>query len=123
MGFLSILLLVFSINLIYFTNIVFIDMPWKELTTLPFINSILLVLCIGIICFFYIKNLTGNRTYKKIKEAILGTLFGVNTLSCVLWLSLSYSHIPSDSFILLISVIFVSAALTVQVTRRSQKNK
>ncbi|WP_273123064.1 hypothetical protein ACNRWW_18075 [Metabacillus sp. HB246100] len=71
-GFLSILLLVFIINLIYFTNIVFIDMTWEEPTTLPFINSILLVLCIGIICFFYIKNLAGNRTYKKLKKLFGG---------------------------------------------------
>lgn len=119
---LYVLIFVFVFNMTYFVNMIFIDMPWEEPIRLPFIKSLLYVLGIGIICFFYIKYLIGSRTYKKIKEVIWGTLFGVNTLSGILWFYLSYSFSISNVHRnLLITVILVSAILTVQVIKKYRK--
>ncbi|MFS0824595.1 hypothetical protein [Bacillus sp. 1P02SD] len=114
-----VLIFVFIFNMTYLANMVFIDMPWDEPNTLPFLKSLLIILGIGIICFLYIKYLTGRSTYKKIKEVIWGILFGANTLSCILWLGLSFSfELPNVDRILLLIVIFVSAFLTVQVIKK-----
>lgn len=110
------LLCVVVFNMIYFTNIILVDMPWEERITLAFIKLLVIILGLGIGCFLYIKYLTGNSTYRMIKEVIWGMLFGANTLSCILWLRLSYPFdLSNNDRILLILAIIVCAILTVQV--------
>lgn len=84
--------------------------------TASFVNSLLRVLGIGLICFLYIKFLAGNRAYKRFKEVVWGVLFAINTVSCVICGSIVYgfNFIHADGMLLLITA-FVSALLTIQI--------
>lgn len=84
--FLYVLLCIVVFNLVNLTNVIAVDMAWEEPInfTASFINAMIVVLGIGLICFFYIKFLAGSRAYKRFKEVVWGVLFGINTVSCVI---------------------------------------
>lgn len=117
--FLYVFLFISIFNMAYYANILLIDMPWEEPINLPFLESLLFILGIGVVCFLYIKYLIGNTLYKKIKEVIWGFLFGANLLSCVLWLCLSFPFGLSNTEQILVTItIVVSASLTFQVIKK-----
>ncbi len=113
-----VLLCVFVFHLTNFSNIIFIDMPWEEPITLTssFIKSLLIIVGIGLVCFFYIRHLTGSRTYKRFKAIIWGLFFGLNSLSCVICLSIIYGFsLNNVEGILILIVTLISIALTMQI--------
>ncbi|AHN24018.1 hypothetical protein [Lysinibacillus varians] len=116
--FLYVLLCIVVFNLVNLTNVIAVDMAWEEPInfTASFINSMIVVLGIGLICFFYIKFLAGSRAYKRFKEVVWGVLFGINTVSCVICGSIVYgfNFIHADGIILL-TTAFISALLTMQI--------
>ncbi|ATP40774.1 hypothetical protein CSE16_12335 [Solibacillus sp. R5-41] len=116
--FFYVLLCVFVFNMLNFSNIIYTDMSWEEPITLTssFIKSSLIIVGMGLVCFFYIRYLTGNRAYKIFKEVIWGILFGLNSLSCVICLSIIYGFdLKNDEGILLLIVTLISIALTMQI--------
>lgn len=119
--FFYVLLFIFTFNLIYFANIIYIDMPWEEPITLTssFINSLLVVLGVGLVCFFYIRYLPGNRAYKKFKAVIWGFLFGLNSLSCVILMIVVYRLDLYVDGVLLLIVALVSIVLTIQISMKN----
>ncbi|MBP3951639.1 hypothetical protein [Bacillus suaedae] len=117
--FLYVFLFVTVFNMAYYANTLLIDLPWEEPIVLPIVNSSLAVVGTGIVCFLYIKFLTGNRLYKKCKEVIWGLLFGANLVSCILWVVLSYPvGLSNSERTLLLIAIVVSSVLTIQVIRK-----
>ena len=116
--FFYVFLCIVAFNMVNFTNVIAVDMAWEEPTNLTtsFVNSLLRVLGIGLICFLYIKFLAGNRAYKRFKEVVWGVLFAINTVSCVICGSIVYgfNFIHADGMLLLITA-FVSALLTIQI--------
>lgn len=116
--FFYVLLCVFVYNMINLSSIIYTDMTWEEPITLTssFIKSALIIVGIGLVCFFYIRYLTGNSAYKRFKEVIWGILFGLNSLSCVISLSIIYRFdLINDEALLLLIVTLVSIALTMQI--------
>ncbi|MFJ8459025.1 hypothetical protein ACIQ57_07825 [Lysinibacillus xylanilyticus] len=116
--FFYVLLCVFVFNMIIFSNIIYTDMSWEEPITLTssFIKSSLIIVGMGLVCSFYIRYLTGNKAYKRFKEVICGILFGLNSLSCVICLSVVYGFdLSNDDGILLLIVTLVSISLTMQI--------
>lgn len=116
--FFYVFLCIVAFNIVNFANIIAVDMAWEEPITFTasFVTSLIVVLGIGLICFCYIKFLTGNRAYKRFKEVVWGILFGLNTVSCVICGSIIYgfNFIHADGILLLITA-FVSAFLTIQI--------
>lgn len=121
--FFYVFLSIVAFNLVNFTNIIAVDMAWEEpiAFTASFVSSLMIVLGIGLICFYYIKFLTGNRAYKRFKEVVWGILFGLNTLSCVICGSIVYDFniLHADGILLLITA-FVSAFLTIQIIMKHE---
>ncbi len=118
--FFYVFLMVSLFNLMYLSNMLFVDMPWEEQTTLStsMSKSILMVVGVGIICFCYIHFLNGYSVYKTIRELIWGILFGLNILSCTLWFGISYSFEMSDGErLILLVAILVSCGLTLKVMK------
>ncbi|WP_108669244.1 hypothetical protein [Peribacillus acanthi] len=116
--FFYVLIFVFLFNMVYFANIVLIDMPWEEPITFasPLIKSLMIICGAGILGFLYIKYLTGNRVYRKIKEVIWGILLGSNALSCMLWLIVGYPFdFSNDQRIELLFATLISLLLTIQI--------
>ncbi len=108
--------------MIYYANIILIDMPWEEPIVLPFMKSLIFVLVVGIVSFIYIKYLIGSALYIKIKGVIWGLLFSSNLLSCLLWFSLSFGfNLSYHERILLIIAMLVSAILTIQIVFKYRK--
>ncbi|MFE8701542.1 hypothetical protein ACFYKX_13135 [Cytobacillus sp. FJAT-54145] len=117
--FMYVLLFVTVFNMTFYANMVLIDMPWEEPIKLPFINALLFVFTVGLVCFLYIKYLVGNRLYIKIKSVVWGFLFGLNLLSCLLWFSISGSFaLSNQERFLLIVAMLVSAVLTIQIAMK-----
>jgi hypothetical protein len=51
---------------------------------------IISILLAAVFFYFYLRNLTGNTLYRKVKEVVWGIFFGSTALFCALWLLLSY---------------------------------
>lgn len=121
-----VLILVSIFNLTYFSNIIFIDMPWEEPMTVTssLIKTLLIVSGISIACFLYVKFLTGHRVYKKIKATIWGFLFASNALLSMLWFCVSFGLDWSiHTQIILLASIVASVFLTTQVYTKYLYNK
>lgn len=124
--FFYVLLCVFILNMINFSNIIYTDMPWEEPITLTssYIKSSLIIVGMGLVCSFYIRYLTGNRAYKRFKEVIWGILFGLNSLSRVICLSVVYGFdLSNDDGIFLLIVTLVSIFLTLQIILKSNNER
>jgi hypothetical protein len=76
-------------NLTYFVNMIIIDMPWEERTSLPFVKTVIFMTVAGMVCSLYIKYVKGSRIYQNVKDILWGILFGVNSLLCILLLGIS----------------------------------
>lgn len=106
------------LNLGNFTNIVAVDMPFEEPITLTssFVSSLSLVIAVALICFFYIKYLIGSKAYQEFKRVVWGILFGLNTISCVIYGSMVYGFdIFHANGILLSITALLSGLLTFQI--------
>ncbi len=110
--------------MIYIANMVLIDMPREEPITIitSLSKTLLIIIGIGIVCFFYIKYLIGNSAYKKFKEVIWGVLFGLNALSSIVTLYVSDKFgFSKDERIVLIVAIIISVILTIQVIQKFRR--
>ncbi|MGD6845302.1 hypothetical protein ACQCVH_22665 [Bacillus infantis] len=97
-------------NLTYYVNMVIIDMPWEERTSLPFIKTVIFMTGACMVCFLYIKYLNGSRIYKNVKDILWGILFGVNSLLCILLLGMSLIfELPINERVLLALALIASA--------------
>ncbi len=116
--FFCVLLFFFIFNMINLFNLIYVDMPWEEPISLTssFEKPLFIVLGIGLIIYFYIRYLTGNRVYKLIREVIWGILFGLNSFSCMLWLIYYGSNLSKDDRILLLLITLFCIILTIQIT-------
>lgn len=122
--FFYVFLVVSLFNLMYLSNMLFVDMPWEERMTLSssLSKSILMVVGVGIICFCYIHFLKGYSLYKTIRKLIWGILFVLNVLFCMLWFGMSYSFdLSNGERIILLSAIVVSGGLAFKVIREFRK--
>ncbi|MFF5995151.1 hypothetical protein AAGS61_10385 [Lysinibacillus sp. KU-BSD001] len=114
-----VLLYVLTFNMVHLGNILFVDMSWEQpatVTSSSFIQPILLVLGMGLVCFFYINYFDGEGLYKRFKEVIWGTLFGLNSLGCIVYFLMGDGFtLPKNELIFLIVVTVVSVLLTMQI--------
>ena len=110
-------LLIASFNLVNFTNVIAVDMPWEEPITLTssFVTSLIIVLGVGLLCAVYLQFLVGSRVYKRLKRTIWGILFGFNAISCIVCTSIVYKFdlFHADAILLIIAAL-MSAFLTLQ---------
>ncbi|WP_042473137.1 hypothetical protein [Bacillus ndiopicus] len=108
-------------NLIYFLNIITVDMPWEKPISLgdSFLTLLMSILGVGLICFFYLNHLIGNHTYKRFKEMMWGALFAFNALGCLICWGITYkfSVLIVDGVLLLVTTL-VSMLLVMQIFRR-----
>lgn len=116
--FFCVLVFLFIFNLTNIFNLIYIDMPWEEPISLTssFMKPVLMVLVMGLIIYFYISYLIGNRIYKIIKLVIWALLFGLNSFICMLWLSVNYTNLYKNDRILLLLIILFSIIFTIQTT-------
>lgn len=114
--FFCVLVFLFIFNLTNIFNLIYIDMPWEEQISLTssFKKPLLWVLGMGLIIYFYIRYLIGNRIYKIIKLVIWTLLFGLNSFICMLWLSVNDTNLYKNDRILLLLIILFSIILTIQ---------
>ncbi|SFM92810.1 hypothetical protein SAMN05421832_10975 [Psychrobacillus psychrodurans] len=114
--FFCVLVFLFIFNLTNIFNLIYIDMPWEEQISLTssFKKPLLWVLVMGLIIYFYIRYLIGNRIYKIIKLVIWTLLFGLNSFICMLWLSVNDTNLYKNDRILLLLIILFSIILTIQ---------
>ena len=91
-------------------------MPWEEQISLTSssMKPLLWVLGMGLIIYFYIRYLIGNRIYKIIKLVIWTLLFGLNSFICMLWLSVNDTNLYKNDRILLLLIILFSIIFTIQ---------
>lgn len=105
-------------NLTYYVNMVIIDMPWEERTSLPFIKTVLIMTGACMVCFLYIKYVKGRRIYKYVKDILWGILFGVNGLLCILLLGISLIfELPINERVLLVLAFIASAGFFLRCIR------
>lgn len=114
--FFCVLVFLFIFNLTNIFNLIYIDMPWEEQISLTssFMKPLLWVLGMGLIIYFYIRYLIGNRIYKIIKLVIWTLLFGLNSFICMLWLSVNDTNLYKNDRILLLLIILFSIIFTIQ---------
>ena len=67
--------------------------------------------------FFYSKFLIGNRTYQQVKKTFWVILFGLNTMSCILFGTIFYGlNLFQDDSMLLLIITVLSAVLSALLT-------
>ena len=116
--FFVVLLLFFLFNMMNLFNLIYIDMPWEEPISLTssLLKSVLLVVGIGFVSWLYIRNVTGSIVYNMIKQIFWGVLFGLNTLSSVFWLLISFpTNVAVDDRILRLLITLICITLTIQI--------
>ena len=93
-------------------------MPWEEPIPLTssIMKSLLIVLGVGIVVCLYVRNLSSNKVYNMIKQSIWGALIGLNTLSSVFWLLISFAtRVSLEDLILRLVISFICMALAIQI--------
>lgn len=117
--FFYILIFIATFNLINFTNVIAVDMPWEEPITLTstFVTDLIIVIGGGLLCAVYLHFLVGSRVYKRLKRTIWGILFGFNALSCIVCIGLVYKFdlFHTDAVLLMIAAL-MSVFLTLQAS-------
>jgi len=122
-----VILLVFGFHLINASNIIYVDTAGEEpilITTSisSFVQSGLLVLGLTVVCFLYIQYFTGEGRYKRIKVSAWGLLFVFNLIGIfgylLVWYGFHGVDVRNTDFVLLVLIIFISLALTIQMKRK-----
>lgn len=93
-------------------------MPWEEPITLTssYMKSLLLVVGAGIVIYLYIRYLNSSKVYNMVRQILWGVLFGLNTLSSIFWLFISFaSEMSVDDRILRFTISLICIALTTQI--------
>lgn len=116
--FLYVFLFVLTFNLLNYVNFLLVDMPGEE--RVPFASStgksLLILFAFGLVCFIYIRYLAGHRMYRKVKAAIWGFIFTVNSLSCVFCFSISFTfELYEGERLILLLAACISIALVIQI--------
>jgi len=123
-----VILLVFGFHLINASNIIYVDTAGEEpilITTSisSFVQSGLLVLGLTVVCFLYIQYFTGEGRYKRIKVSAWGLLFVFNLIGIfgylLVWYGFHGVDVRNTDFVLLVLIIFISLALTIQMKRKT----
>lgn len=126
--FLYVLLFILIFNLFNYVNFLLVDMPWEERVPLTSstTKSLLIILVIGLICFIYIRYLAGHRVYRKVKAAIWGVVFSINSLSCIFLFIISmnfeFDLYKGEQIILLVAAC-ISIVLTIQVIMKYESER
>lgn len=116
--FFAVLLFFFLFNLMNLFNLIYIDMPWEEPITLTssYMKSLLLVVGAGIVIYLYIRYLNSSKVYNMLRQILWGVLFGLNTLSSIFWLFISFaSKMSVDDRILRLIISLICITLTIQI--------
>ena len=115
--FFYIFLFIAVFNLVNFTNVIAVDMPWEEpiTHTSSFVTSLMIVIGVGLSCAVYLHFLIGSKVYKGLKRTIWGILFGFNALSCMVCTGIIYKFdlLHADAILLMIAAL-LSVFLTMQ---------
>ncbi|MGN7477979.1 hypothetical protein ACTHOQ_08980 [Solibacillus silvestris] len=123
-------LLILILTIINLANVIYVDMSWEEPITIissttAFIQLVLLVAGLSIVCFLYIKHFAGEGLYKRVKAAAWGILFSLNLVSCISYLLIWYRHNEFDIYnielILLLFIILVSVFLMLHIIKKSNE--
>lgn len=127
--FFYIFLLVLAFHIISFVNIVYVDMSWEEPITITtstssFIQTILLVVGLSVVCFLYTTYFAGNGLYKRFKASAWGILFVLNLMGCLgyllMWYGFDGFDLHNTDLILLLVIILVSVFLTIHIIAKSK---
>ncbi len=116
-----VILLVLVFNMINFTNVLYVDMAWEQPITITtsFIQLVLLVVSLSLVCFLYTKYFAGNGFYKRFKAFAWGTLFALNSLACLgyllIWYGIDQFDLRNMELNLLLLIILASVFLTMQI--------
>lgn len=127
--FFNVFLLVLALNIINFVNVVYVDTAGEEpititTSTASFIQTVLLVVGLCLVCFLYTKYFTGNGFYKRFKASAWGILFGLNSISCLgyllMWYGFDGFDLHNTELILLLFIILVSVFLTIHIIKKAR---
>lgn len=122
-----VILLVFGFHLINVANVIYVDTAREEpilITTSisSFVQAGLLVLGVTVVCFLYIQYFIGKGRYRRIKVSAWGLLFAFNLIVSfgylLVWYGFHGVDVRNTDFILLVLIIFISLALTIQMMRK-----
>ncbi|WP_230874948.1 hypothetical protein [Lysinibacillus cavernae] len=119
--FIYIVICLLIFNMIHFGNLLYVDTPQEEpmMVTSSFAQSLLFVISIGVICFFYLRYLRGDKVYKRIKAVLWGLLFAFNVLGSGFCLVMSDGlTFNQHETILLLLAPLISVALTSQAVMK-----
>ena len=128
--FFTVSLLVLTFNMSNFTNVLFVDMDWEEpvtvtTSTASFLQLVLLVIVVSIVCFVYTNYFTGTGIYKRFKAYAWGILFALNGLACLgyllMWYDVSHFNLRNMELNLLLLVLLASVVLTIHIMTRSSE--
>ena len=127
--FFYIFLLVLAFNIINFVNVLYVDTSGEEPNTITtstssFIQLVLLVLGLCVVCFLYTKYFAGNGFYKRFKASAWGILFALNSIGCLgyllMWYGFDGFDLRNTELILLLFIILVSVFLTIHIITKSK---
>jgi hypothetical protein len=79
----------FIFHLLNFTNIALVDYG-EEPVRFREPEFIISAILVAVFFYFYLRYLTGNTLYRKVKEVVWGIFFGSTALFCTIWMILSY---------------------------------
>lgn len=116
-------LLVLAFNIISFVNVIYVDTSGEEPITITtststssFIQTVLLVVGLCVVCFLYTKYFAGNGFYKRFKASAWGILFALNLIGCLSYLLMWHEFdFHNTDLILLLFIILVSVFLTIHI--------
>jgi hypothetical protein len=104
----------FIFHLLNFTNIALVDFG-EEPVRFREPEFIISVILAAVFFYFYLRYLTGNTLYRKVKEVVWGIFFGSTALFCAIWMILSYLLYGEElilNYVVLGLYIAVSTGLT-----------
>ena len=122
-----VILLGFGFHLINAANVIYVDtageVPIRMTTSISsFVQAGLLVLGLTVVCFLYIQYFIGKGRVKRIKVSAWGLLFVFNLIGIfgylLVWYGFHGVDVRNTDFVLLVLIIFISLALTIQMKRK-----
>ena len=124
--FFYVFLLVLVFHIISFVNFVYVDTSEEKpititVSTLSFIQTVLLVVGLCVVCFLYTKYFAGNGFYKRFKASAWGILFTLNSIGCLGYFLMWYGFdLHNTELILLLFTTIASVFLTIHILVQSK---